>query len=124
MQKVSPFLMFQNGEAEQAIRWYASAIQPSEVHPVGPHGVWRFTLKGLSLIAFDSPVKHQFGFTPAVSLYVACESADEVDRITGELSQGGTVLMELGSYPFSERYCWFNDKYGVSWQVALVREEA
>jgi predicted 3-demethylubiquinone-9 3-methyltransferase (glyoxalase superfamily) len=57
-----------------------------------------------------------------VSFAVACETADEVDRYWERLSAGGAVLMELGSYPFSERYGWTTDRYGLSWQVSLAAD--
>lgn len=61
-----------------------------------------------------------FKFTPAVSLLVACETPEEVDRLWQKLSPGGTVMLELGSYPFSGRYGWLADRYGLSWQLMHV----
>jgi len=58
-----------------------------------------------------------FKFTPAISFLVACETKDEVDRLWQTLSQDGQVMMELGSYPFSERYGWLADRFGLSWQL-------
>jgi predicted 3-demethylubiquinone-9 3-methyltransferase (glyoxalase superfamily) len=58
-----------------------------------------------------------FHFTPATSFLVQCDSKEEVDRLHSGLSQGGSTLMELGSYPFSERYAWIADRYGLSWQL-------
>jgi predicted 3-demethylubiquinone-9 3-methyltransferase (glyoxalase superfamily) len=61
-----------------------------------------------------------FKFTPAVSFLVACDTKDEVDALWNELSKGGSALMELGEYPFSERYGWTQDRYGLSWQVMFA----
>jgi predicted 3-demethylubiquinone-9 3-methyltransferase (glyoxalase superfamily) len=61
-----------------------------------------------------------FTFNPSVSFLVACETADEVDAFWERLSEGGTALMPLDSYPFSKRYGWTQDRYGLSWQVSLV----
>jgi predicted 3-demethylubiquinone-9 3-methyltransferase (glyoxalase superfamily) len=58
-----------------------------------------------------------FKFNPSVSFHVLCKTKDEVDAIWRRLSEGGTVLMEIGAYPFSERYGWVQDKYGLSWQI-------
>ena len=66
----------------------------------------RFTLNGREFICFDSPIKHQFTFTPAMSLLVECRSEAEVDRLFAALSAGGRVLMPLDSYPFSKRFGW------------------
>ncbi|MEI6875523.1 MAG: VOC family protein, partial [Spirochaetota bacterium] len=61
-----------------------------------------------------------FKFTPAVSFLVACETAREVDDIEARLRDGGSELMPLGSYPFSERYAWVIDRYGLSWQIMAM----
>lgn len=78
-----------------------------------------FALHGQYFMAIDSFVKHGFTFTPATSLFVDCETADEIDRLFSSLSQGGQVLMPLDAYPFSPRYAWVNDRFGVSWQLNL-----
>lgn len=61
-----------------------------------------------------------FKFTPAVSFLVACNTKEEVDALWGELSKGRSALMELGEYPFSEKYGWVQDRYGLSWQVMFM----
>ncbi len=58
-----------------------------------------------------------FKFNPSVSFHVTCKTKEEVDEIWKKLSDGGQVLMDLGAYPFSERYGWLQDKYGLSWQL-------
>ena len=58
-------------------------------------------------------------FTP---FQVKCQTKAEVDAIWEKLSEGGTILMELDEYPFSERYGWLQDKYGLSWQIIFVGE--
>jgi predicted 3-demethylubiquinone-9 3-methyltransferase (glyoxalase superfamily) len=127
---VTTFLMFE-GKAEEAIRWYVSLIENSSVSSIaryGPAGPGkegtvvqaRFSLNGREFMAIDSPVKHAFTFTPAISLFVDCASESEVDRLFSELSSGGQVLMPLGAYPFSKRFGWLADKYGVSWQLRLA----
>jgi predicted 3-demethylubiquinone-9 3-methyltransferase (glyoxalase superfamily) len=65
-----------------------------------------------------------FKFTPAVSFLVACDTKDEVNALWNGLSKGGSVLMELGEYPFSERYGWTQDRYGLSWQVMFMGDRA
>ena len=60
------------------------------------------------------------GFTPAISLYVDCASEAEIDRLFAQLSEGGSILMPLASYPFSEKFCWLADRFGVSWQLSLT----
>lgn len=63
-----------------------------------------------------------FKFNPSISFHVKCKTKDDVDAIWEKLSEGGMVLMELGEYPFSERYDWLQDKYGISWQLIFTGE--
>jgi predicted 3-demethylubiquinone-9 3-methyltransferase (glyoxalase superfamily) len=58
-----------------------------------------------------------FKFNPSVSFHIKCSTKEEVDAIWEQLSPGGKVLMPLDAYPFSARYGWLEDKYGLSWQV-------
>jgi predicted 3-demethylubiquinone-9 3-methyltransferase (glyoxalase superfamily) len=61
-----------------------------------------------------------FRFNPSISFLVACNTKNEVNALWTRLSEGGTALMELGEYPFSERYGWVQDKYGLSWQLMFM----
>jgi predicted 3-demethylubiquinone-9 3-methyltransferase (glyoxalase superfamily)/uncharacterized protein YndB with AHSA1/START domain len=126
---VTPFLMFA-GQAEEAMTWYVSLIRNSAILSIERYGAAgpgrpgsvlqaRFSLNGREFISIDSPVKHQFTFTPAVSLLVDCATEAEVDRLFAALSSDGSVMMPLAAYPFSKRFGWLADKYGVSWQLRL-----
>ena len=79
----------------------------------------RFSLNGQEFQAQDSSRQHAFTFTPALSIFVQCETEPEIDGLFQKLSEGGTVFMPLDSYPFSEKFGWIADKYGVSWQLNL-----
>jgi predicted 3-demethylubiquinone-9 3-methyltransferase (glyoxalase superfamily) len=70
-------------------------------------------------MCIDSPIKHDFSFTPAVSLFVICEDEDELVEAFNQLSSDGSVLMPLDNYDFSRKFGWLNDRYGVSWQLNL-----
>jgi predicted 3-demethylubiquinone-9 3-methyltransferase (glyoxalase superfamily) len=61
-----------------------------------------------------------FKFNPSVSFLVACSTKEEVDELWKKLSEGGAALMDLGEYPFSEKYGWVQDKYGLSWQIMFM----
>ena len=61
-----------------------------------------------------------FTFTPAISFFVICETSQELDDLWKHLSDGSALLMELGKYPFSEKFGWLEDKYGISWQLNLT----
>ena len=124
---ITPFLMFE-GAAEAAMNFYASLFPGSTIDSVtrygasgpGPEGSVMqaaMTLKGQKLFFIDSPVKHAFTFTPAISLMVDCDSAAEVDRLFTALSEQGKTLMPLDAYPFAHRFAWVNDRFGVSWQL-------
>lgn len=129
MQKIKTFLMFE-GRAEEAMNLYTSLFEDGEILTIeryGPDGPGRegtvaqatFTLAGQVYMAIDSWVQHAFTFTPAISLYVHCGSVEEVDRLYAVLSADGAVMMELGEYPFSKRFGWVADRFGVSWQLAV-----
>ncbi|MFG2873606.1 VOC family protein [Streptomyces sp. NPDC048337] len=128
-QKITTFLMFE-GRAEEAMTFYMSLFDDSEVVEITRYGaegpgdegtvqVATFSLAGQRFMCIDSHVKHGFGFTPAVSLFVHCDTAAELDRLYGALAEGGAELMPLGSYGFSARFGWVNDRFGVSWQLNL-----
>lgn len=128
--RVTTFLMFE-GRAEEAMRLYAeifddSQIQELERYQAGESGVEgtikRATLRlaEQTLRFFDSAVEHPFGFTPAISLFVDCQSESEIDRLFARLSEGGAILMPLDAYPFSRRFGWLTDRFGVSWQLSLA----
>jgi predicted 3-demethylubiquinone-9 3-methyltransferase (glyoxalase superfamily) len=126
--EITTFLMFE-GQAEEAMRFYASLFEDGEITSIDRYDegdakgtVKRATLclPGQTLICVDSPVEHAFGFTPAISLFVGCPSEDEVDRLFAALAEGGTVLMDLDAYPFSQRFGWVDDRFGVSWQLNLA----
>jgi len=128
MQKITTFLMF-IGKAEEAMNFYVSLFPNSEVvritrykaNEAGVEGsvvLAAFTLNGQQFMCIDSPVKHDFTFTPAMSVYVNCESDEEIDKLFKELSHEGSILMPLQAYPFSKKYAWLNDRFGVSWQLS------
>ncbi len=132
MQNISPHLWFDK-EAEEAAKLYTSLFKISkmgkmtrygkagfEIHgqPEGKVMTVEFELEGQKFIGLNAgPI---FRFTPAVSFLVACKNKDEVDALWAKLSEGGLALMELGDYPFSERYGWTQDRFGLSWQVMFM----
>jgi predicted 3-demethylubiquinone-9 3-methyltransferase (glyoxalase superfamily) len=128
-QKITTFLMFE-GRAEEAMTFYVSLFEDGEIASVTRYGAGQagaegsvqhatFKLAGQELMCIDSPAHHEFGFTPAMSLFVQCDSAEELDRLYGALAKDGQELMPLGDYGFSRRFGWVNDRFGVSWQLNL-----
>ncbi|WP_307893882.1 VOC family protein [Bacillus swezeyi] len=129
MTKVTPFLMFQ-GHAEKVMNTYISLIEDSEMKSLVrygadeqgkkgsvKHGV--FSLKGQEFMCIDSPVEHDFTFTPSFSMFLTCDTEAEIDRFYQELARGGEVLMPLGDYGFSQKFGWIVDQFGISWQIDL-----
>lgn len=133
MKNIKPFLMFtgeQHGRAEEAMRFYTSLFEHSAItaieryaegedQPAGTVKVAAFSLNGREFMAMDSAISHGFTFTPALSLYVDCESAQEIERVYAALAEGGMPLMPLDNYGFSQRFGWLQDKFGISWQLNL-----
>jgi predicted 3-demethylubiquinone-9 3-methyltransferase (glyoxalase superfamily) len=132
MPKITTFLMFE-GKAEEAMNFYTSLFDNSKIisiirygaNEAGAEGTVKhavFSLNGQEFMCIDSIVKHDFTFTPAISLYVTCDTEYEIDQAFAQLSQDGHVLMPLAAYPFSEKFGWVTDKYGVSWQLSLANK--
>jgi predicted 3-demethylubiquinone-9 3-methyltransferase (glyoxalase superfamily) len=131
MQRIATCLMFvgdQYGKAEEAMNLYVSAFDDSDVLEVEHFGADEeesgikratFRLAGRDFIAMDSGAEHPFTFTPAMSLFVDCDDEAQLDAAFSTLSEEGTVLMPLQSYPFSPKFGWLADRYGVSWQLNL-----
>ncbi len=133
MTETAPFLMFcgeHSGQAEEAITLYTSLLKGSEIiaidrygknehEPEGAVRLARFTLAGREYMAIDSHGPHTFTFTPAFSIFVTCESEDEVDALYSAFRQGGEELMPLGNYGFSRKFGWMKDRFGISWQINL-----
>ena len=135
MQKTITFLMFvgdQCGKAEEAINFYTSLFENSEVKNIeyfkaeethGKEGTVKhslFTIDGLEYMAIDSLLEHKFTFTPSISIYVKCENENEINTLFEKLSKNGQVFMPLNRYPFSDKFGWLSDKYGISWQLNLT----
>lgn len=128
--KVTPFLMF-TGRAQEALDLYLSLFDDAEVLAVQRYGSEgpgaegtvehaTFRVGDQVLMAIDSPRVHAFDFTPSLSLFVACEGEEEIDRLFAGLSEGGVVMMPLSTeHAFAAKYAWLSDRFGVSWQLSL-----
>jgi predicted 3-demethylubiquinone-9 3-methyltransferase (glyoxalase superfamily) len=130
MQKITPHLWFDK-EAREAAEFYTSLFPDSKVTNIttlhdtrsGDSDIVSFELSGQSFMAISAgPL---FKFNPSVSFIVNFdpsrdkEARNNLDALWERLSQGGTALMPLDKYPFSERYGWVQDKYGLTWQLIL-----
>jgi len=135
MQKITPFLWFDN-QAEEAAKLYTSLFKNAKIGKIARYGkegyeihgreagsvmTVEFELAGYKLAGLNGG--SHFKFTPAISFFVVCETEAEVDALWQKLSHGGMALMELQKYDWSEKYGWLLDKYGLSWQVSLGKKE-
>jgi predicted 3-demethylubiquinone-9 3-methyltransferase (glyoxalase superfamily) len=132
MQKIKTFLMFE-GRCEEAMNFYVSLFGDAAVTSIRRYGKEgpgaegsvmqaAFTLADQTFMCTDSPVQHGFSFTAAMSLFVDCGNEAEIDRLFAQLSEGGQILMPLGNYPFSRKFGWLSDRFGVSWQLGLPND--
>jgi predicted 3-demethylubiquinone-9 3-methyltransferase (glyoxalase superfamily) len=103
MQKIVPFLWF-DGQAEEAAKFYVSIFKNSKILSATPMSV-TFQLEGQAFYALNGGP--QYKFTPAISLFVNCETQQEVDELWGKLSASKS----------DEQCGWLKDKYGLSWQI-------
>ena len=128
-ERASTFLMFY-GQAEEALSFYLGIFESAEIGPVEKYGpeqeqmngkIKRAALRlgGQRFMLIDSPAVHEFGFTPAISIFVDCDSATDIVEKFDALSADGQIFMPLDNYGFSTRFAWIADKFGVSWQLNL-----
>jgi predicted 3-demethylubiquinone-9 3-methyltransferase (glyoxalase superfamily) len=136
MKKIIPHLWFEK-EAEEAARFYTSIFSNSMITnittlhevptPTGDCDIVFFELSGQPFVAVNAgPL---FKFNPSISFFVNFDPSrdrnarENLDALWDKLAPGGTALMPLDKYPFSERYGWIQDKYGLSWQLILSNPE-
>lgn len=125
-QKITTFLMF-TGQAENAMNFYTSLFEDGTITNIlhqedGTVLHATFTLKGQAFMCIDSGINHDFTFSPSISLFVECDSVDEINLLFEKLSEGGSVLMPLGELPGMEKFGWVQDSFGVSWQLSLPQK--
>jgi predicted 3-demethylubiquinone-9 3-methyltransferase (glyoxalase superfamily) len=109
MSKITPFLWFDT-QAEEAMNFYASVFKNSKVIAVnkaaGRVMSVQFELDGQRFMALNGGPHYKF--TEAVSLFVACETQEEIDELWAKLTADGGA---------SNRCGWLKDKFGLSWQI-------
>jgi predicted 3-demethylubiquinone-9 3-methyltransferase (glyoxalase superfamily) len=103
MQKITPFLWF-DGKAEEAANFYVSIFNNAKIVSASAMSA-TFEIDGREFIAFNGGP--MFKFTEAISLFVRCDTQEEIDRLWDKLSEGGQ----------KQKCGWLKDKYGVSWQI-------
>jgi predicted 3-demethylubiquinone-9 3-methyltransferase (glyoxalase superfamily) len=128
LQKITPHLWFDK-EAREAAEFYRAVFPDSKITntmtlrdtPSGDCDVVSFELARQPFMAISAgPL---FKFNPSISFIVSCTTKEAVDALWEKLAGGGQALMPLDAYPFSQRYGWIQDKFGVSWQLILPGTE-
>lgn len=122
MQRIIPHLWF-NDSVEDAVNLYVRLLKDSGIisktlvpnTPSGDAMIVDFNLSSLRFNAINAGP--YFKLNPSISLMVSCDSVEEVDTLFETLSVNGVELMPLGSYEFSKRYAWIQDRYGLNWQL-------
>ncbi len=104
IQKITPFLWFDNN-AEEAAKFYVSVFKNSKILSVNPMTV-TFELDGVKFMGLNGGPHHKF--TEAISFFVHCNTQKEVDTFWRKLAADGGTESQCG---------WLLDKYGVSWQI-------
>ncbi len=125
MQKITTHLWFDK-EAKEAAEFYTSIFKDSRIKstatihntPSGDADIITIEIMRQEFTLISAGP--YFKFNPSISFLVACKTKEEVDELWRKLSEGGSALMELGEYPFSEKYGWIQDKYGLSWQIMFM----
>lgn len=132
---LTPCLWFET-QAEEAVSFYISLFDNSGVGNISRYGKQGFEVHGqpegtVLTVSFNLNTQQftalnggpHVKFNPSISFYVVCKSEMEVDFLWESLSAGGSIMMPLNRYEWSEKYGWLNDRYGVSWQIALDKIE-
>lgn len=135
MRKIDYCLWFDT-QAEEAAEFYTSVFNDTkmgkvtryanagqEIHgkPAGSVLTVEFDVFGQHFVALNGGPA--FTLNPSISFFVNLDTPDEVDALWQKLSEGSTnTLMPLDTYPFSERYGWLQDKFGVSWQISVAAQ--
>ena len=125
--QVRTHLMF-DGTAEEAMHFYVSLFPDSLITETqtyddgdnkGKVKIGCFSLAGREFICIDTPVKHEFSFTPSMSIFVDFDNSSDLQGAFAALSNGGEVFMPPDDYGFSAKFAWVQDRFGVSWQLNL-----
>jgi len=118
-EKITPCLWY-NGSAEEAADLYCSVFADAKVTAKSPI-VIGINVAGQSITLLDGGPMYQPN--PSISFFYICETEKELERIWSAFTKEGSVLMPLDTYPWSKKYGWVTDKFGVSWQIALGKLE-
>ena len=113
--QIYPCLWF-DGQAKAAANFYCSIFSNSSIVQESPI-VTHFEIEGKKIMALDGGP--MFKINQSISLFVTCTSEEEIEDIWYKLIVGGSAMMPLDKYPWSEKYGWLVDQFGMTWQLIL-----
>lgn len=116
---IYPCLWF-DGKAKEAAEFYCSVFKNSRITADTPMVV-TFEISGNQFMGLNGGP--QFTPNPSISFFVVCDTSGETEEAWEQLSEGGSVLMPLDKYEWSEKYGWVQDRFGVSWQLSYGKLE-
>jgi predicted 3-demethylubiquinone-9 3-methyltransferase (glyoxalase superfamily) len=105
-----------DGNAKEAATFYCTVFSNSKITTDTPMVV-QFEIEGKKLMGLNGGP--HFKINPSISLFVTCSTEEEIDSIYSKLVEGGQAMMALDKYPWSEKYGWVVDKFGMTWQLML-----
>lgn len=108
--------LWHDGNAKEAAEFYCSIFKNSKITVDTPMVV-NYELCGKKFMGLNGGP--MFKFNPAISFFAKCSSIEETNEVWNKLIDGGKALMPMDKYPWSERYGWVQDKYGLTWQVMV-----
>lgn len=132
MQPITPCIWFDH-TAEEAVNFYKTvfknvstgktvrydeASSKASGMPAGSVLTVEFTIEGFNFLGLNGGP--MFKITPALSFFVHCASVEETNDLWAKLMDGGEAMIEIGEFPYSKRYGWLKDKFGVTWQLMAV----
>jgi predicted 3-demethylubiquinone-9 3-methyltransferase (glyoxalase superfamily) len=112
---IYPCLWF-DGNAKVAADFYCSLFNHSKITVDTPMVV-HFEIEGKLIMGLNGGP--MFKINPSISLFVNCETEEEIETIWNKLIEGGSAMMPLDEYPWSKKYGWVVDKFGMTWQLML-----
>lgn len=119
IRSIYPCLWF-DGTAKEAADFYCSIFTDSKITSENPMVVL-FEINGKRIMGLNGGPYHQF--TPSISLFVNCASIEETNEVWSKLIEGGSAMIEIGEHPWSKRYGWLKDRYGMTWQISVAEDQ-
>lgn len=116
---IYPCLWF-DGKAKDAADFYCSVFSNSRISETNPI-VTTFEVSNQKFMCLNGGP--MYTINPSISFFVVCDTENEVDTTWSALIEGGSALMPLDTYPWSKRYGWVQDKFGVNWQLSYGKLE-